>query len=216
MKLNRVWYFLNYFQDNLLVKQLYSKNSFAFDLSLKLAKNGFQTLGYSITEEEILSENQLKKIQSSCNNFIPALPNDVNLNGISYGKEFGLVLGSNGKVYYYGKGASLGLKAVGKNPSLKLNEIIISKTTNFTQVSVGHDGVHALLLNEDGTVYFAGEIRNIREMCVDLTIDLCLGTARRGEDGEQSKNRRQLKAVKPKKVSRIDGYFVTHISCNNG
>lgn len=42
------------------------------------------------------------------------------------------------------------------------------------------------------------------------------GTARRGEDGEQSKNRRQLKATKPKKVSKIDGYFITHISCNNG
>ncbi|XP_062536745.1 E3 ubiquitin-protein ligase highwire-like [Armigeres subalbatus] len=183
--------------DNLLVKQLYSKNSFAFDLNLKLAKNGFHTLGYSIIEEEILSENQLKKIQSSSNSFVPALPNEIHLAGISCGKEFGLVLGSNGKVFYYGKGASLGLKAVGKNPSLKLNEIIISKTTNFSQVAVGHDGVHALMLNEDGTVFFAG-------------------TARRGEDGEQSKNRRQLKAVKPKKVSKIDGYFITHVSCNNG
>ncbi|KAL9694804.1 hypothetical protein quinque_014089 [Culex quinquefasciatus] len=183
--------------DNLLVKQLYSKNSFAFDLNLKLAKNGFYTLGYSLFEEEILSENQLKKIQSTSNGFIPTLPNEVNLNGISCGKEFGLVVGSNGKVYYYGKGSSLGLKAVGKNPSLKLNEIVISKATNFTQVFVGHDGIHALLLNEDGTVFFAG-------------------TARRGEDGEQSKNRRQLKAVKPKKISKIDGYFIMNISCNNG
>lgn len=141
-----------------MVKQLYSKNSFAFDLSLKLAKNGFHTLGYSIIEEEILSENQLKKIQTSSNSFVPALPTDVHLNGISCGKEFGLVLGSNGKVYYYGKGASLGLKAVGKNPSLKPIEIVISKTTNFIQVAVGHDGIHALLLNEDGSVYFAGKI----------------------------------------------------------
>ncbi|XP_055587703.1 E3 ubiquitin-protein ligase highwire isoform X4 [Uranotaenia lowii] len=183
--------------DNLLVKQLYSKNSFAFDLNLKLAKNGFYTLGYSTFEEEILSENQLKKIQSTNNNFIPGLPNEVNLNGIVCGKEFGLVLGSNGKTFYYGKGGSLGLKAVGKNPSLKLNELIISKSTNFTQLAVGHDGIHALLLNEDGSVYFTG-------------------TARRGEDGEQSKNRRQLKAVKPKKVSKIDGYFITNVSCNNG
>ncbi|XP_058468268.1 E3 ubiquitin-protein ligase highwire isoform X2 [Malaya genurostris] len=183
--------------DNLLVKQLYSKNSFAFDLSLKLARNGFHTLGYSIFEEEILSENQQKKIQSSNNNFIPSLPVEVDLVGISCGKEFGLVLGSNGKVFYFGKGNSLGLKAVGKNPSMKLNEIVIPKPTSFTQVTVGHDGIHALLLNEDGTVYFAG-------------------TARRGEDGEQSKNRRQLKAMKPKKVGKVDGYFITNVSCNNG
>ncbi|XP_058840925.1 E3 ubiquitin-protein ligase highwire [Topomyia yanbarensis] len=73
----------------------------------------------------------------------------------------------------------------------------MSKASSFSQVSVGHDGIHALLLNEDGTVFFAG-------------------TARRGEDGEQSKNRRQLKAVKPKKISKIDGYFITNVSCNNG
>ncbi|XP_055618511.1 E3 ubiquitin-protein ligase highwire isoform X2 [Toxorhynchites rutilus septentrionalis] len=183
--------------DNLLVKQLYSRNSFAFDLNLKLAKDGFYTLGYSTFEEEILSENQLKKIQTTNNSFNPMLPNEINLSGISCGKEFGLVLGSNGKVFYYGKGNSLGLKAGGKNPNLKLNEIVISKASNFVQVAVGHDGIHALLLNEDGTVFFAG-------------------TTRRGEDGEQSKNRRQLKAVKPKKVSKMDGYFVTNISCNNG
>ncbi|XP_055524898.1 E3 ubiquitin-protein ligase highwire isoform X3 [Wyeomyia smithii] len=183
--------------DNLLVKQLYAKSTFAFDLNLKLARNGFFTLGYSIFEEEILSENQLKKIQNTNSSFIPALPNEVDLSGICCGKEFGIVLGNNGKVFYYGKGSSLGLKAVGKNPSLKLNEIVISKATTFSQVAVGHDGIHALLLNEDGSVFFAG-------------------TARRGEDGEQSKNRRQLKAIKPKKVSKIDGYFITHVSCNNG
>lgn len=42
------------------------------------------------------------------------------------------------------------------------------------------------------------------------------GTARRGEDGDTSKNRRQPKAVKPKKLSKIDSHFVVHASCNNG
>lgn len=42
------------------------------------------------------------------------------------------------------------------------------------------------------------------------------GTARRGEDGDSSKNRRQPKAVKPKKIGKVDGYFIVHASCNNG
>lgn len=44
-----------------------------------------------------------------------------------------------------------------------------------------------------------------------------VGTARRGEDGDhQSKNRRQPKAVKPKKISKVDGHCFVHASCNNG
>lgn len=43
-----------------------------------------------------------------------------------------------------------------------------------------------------------------------------IGTARRGEDGDTSKNRRQPKAVKPKKISKTDGHFIVHASCNNG
>ena len=42
------------------------------------------------------------------------------------------------------------------------------------------------------------------------------GTARRGEDGDSSKNRRQPKAVKPKKINKVDGHFIVHASCNNG
>lgn len=42
------------------------------------------------------------------------------------------------------------------------------------------------------------------------------GTARRGEDGDSSKNRRQPKAVKPKKISKVEGHFIVHASCNNG
>lgn len=42
------------------------------------------------------------------------------------------------------------------------------------------------------------------------------GTARRGEDGDSSKNRRQPKAVKPKKIGKIEGHFIVNASCNNG
>lgn len=42
------------------------------------------------------------------------------------------------------------------------------------------------------------------------------GTARRGEDGDSSKNRRQPKAVKPKRIGKIDGHIIVHASCNNG
>lgn len=129
--------------------------------------------------------------------FEPKLPNDVEIQSIVCGKEFGLVRASNGKIYYYGKSASLGLKSIGRTPTMKMTELIISKVSNIVQIAVGHDGVHALLVNDDGTVYFAG-------------------TARRGEDGDSSKNRRQPKASKPKKLSRIDGHVITQAACNNG
>lgn len=137
------------------------------------------------------------QIQTTFNQFEPKLPNDQDVVGISCGKEFGLVRAGNGKVYYYGKSASLGLKSVGKTPSLRMTELIISKVSNIVHISIGHDGIHAILVNDDGTVYFAG-------------------TARRGEDGDTSKNRRQPKAVKPKKLSKIESHFIVHASCNNG
>lgn len=70
-----------------------------------------------------------------------------------------------------------------------------SDTLSFLalQLSVGHDAGHALLLADDGTVYFAG-------------------TAKRGEDGDQSKARRQPKPVKPKKFSRMEGLNVVNVS----
>lgn len=52
----------------------------------------------------------------------------------------------------------MGLKSVGRTPTMKMTELIISKVSNIVQVAIGHDGVHALLINDDGTVYFAGKI----------------------------------------------------------
>lgn len=125
------------------------------------------------------------------------LSNETEIAGIVCGKEFGLIRSANGKIYYYGKSSALGLKSVGKTPSMKPIELIVAKFSNIVHATIGHDGMHAILINEDGSVYFAG-------------------TARRGEDGDSSKNRRQPKAVKPKKIGKIDGHFVTYASCNNG
>lgn len=182
--------------DNFVIKEIISSNDFSFDLTLNLAKRSFRTFGYTPFEEEILNNAQLQKIQSSFNCFVPALPDDSEICGIVSGKEFGLVMTSNNKVYYYGKGASLGLKSLIKSPSLKLSELTISKVSKIVQASLGHDGLHTLLLSDDGSVFFAG-------------------TVRRGEDGEISK-RRLLKPTKPKRISRLDNHFIVHVSSNNG
>ncbi|TMW42166.1 hypothetical protein DOY81_012755 [Sarcophaga bullata] len=172
-------------------------NSLPVELPLQLSRKRFRTLGYATFEEEVLNQNQILKIQASYNIFEPKIPNDVDLQEIVCGKEFGLVSATNGKVYYYGKSTALGLKSVGRTPIMKLTELIISKISRITHIAVGHDGIHALLVNDDGTVYFAG-------------------TARRGEDGDISKNRRQPKAVKPKKMTKIEGHVIVQAACNNG
>lgn len=60
-------------------------------------------------------------------------------------------------------------------------------------------------------IYFVFEPNYLTRLMFSL-----LGTARRGEDGDSSKNRRQPKAVKPKRISKIDGHVIVHASCNNG
>lgn len=181
--------------DNFVIKEIISQKD-SFDITLNLSKRIFQTYGYTLFEEEILNNSQLQRIQSSFNSFVPALPDDSEICGIVSGKEFGLVMSSNNKIYYYGKGASLGLKSLIKSPSLKLTELAISKVSKIVQTSLGHDGLHTLMLSDDGSVFFSG-------------------TARRGEDGEISK-RRLLKPNKPKRISRLDNQFIVHVSSNNG
>ncbi|XP_055684525.1 E3 ubiquitin-protein ligase highwire isoform X1 [Lutzomyia longipalpis] len=184
--------------DSLVVKQILPPVvGTVFDLPLKLARKTFRTLGYAAFEDEVLNQNQIQKIQSSYNPFEPKLMNDVEILSICCGKEFGLVRTPTGKVYYYGKAASLGLKSVGKSPTLRLTELIVSKSENIVHIAIGHDGVHAILVTDEGIVYFTG-------------------TARRGEDGDSSKNRRQPKAVKPKKIGKVEVASVVYASCNNG
>lgn len=42
-----------------------------------------------------------------------------------------------------------------------------------------------------------------------------LGLARRGEDGDQNKARRQPKPSKPKKMIKVDDKFIVHAACNS-
>ena len=79
------------------------------------------------------------------------------------------------------------------------NELSVARSPapKVTNLAIGHDGQHALIVCDDGLVYFAG-------------------TARRGEDGEQSKNRRQPKPVKPKKMTRVEGIHIVQAACNSG
>ncbi len=90
-----------------------------------------------------------------------------------------------------GKSNSLGHKQA--CPVGQWSELAISRAPRVNQFAVGHDGQHVLILGESGEVFFAG-------------------TARRGEDGDQSgKNRRQPKPAKPKKMAKADGINVVQV-----
>lgn len=68
------------------------------------------------------------------------------------------------------------------------------------QVSTGHDGNHALLLGEDGTIFF-------------------VGTAKRGEDGESAARpcHRFCKPSRVKKFAKMDfNLNPSYVACNHG
>lgn len=71
------------------------------------------------------------------------------------------------KIYYTGKYQSLGIKQGGPSAG-KWVELPITKSPKIIHFSVGHDGSHALLVAEDGSIFFTG-------------------SASKGEDGESSK-----------------------------
>lgn len=52
------------------------------------------------------------------------------------------------------------------------------------QVALGHEGVHAILVLDNGTALFTG-------------------VARRGEDGDANRHRRTPKPTRPKKILRV-------------
>lgn len=76
------------------------------------------------------------------------------------------------KIYYTGKYQSLGIKQGGPSAG-KWVELPITKSPKIVHFSVGHDGSHALLVAEDGSIFFTG-------------------SASKGEDGESSKLTDQL------------------------
>ncbi|XP_074945254.1 E3 ubiquitin-protein ligase MYCBP2 isoform X44 [Phalacrocorax aristotelis] len=112
------------------------------------------------------------------------------------GREFALMKTASGKIYYTGKYQSLGIKQGGPSAG-KWVELPITKSPKIIQFSVGHDGSHALLVAEDGSIFFTG-------------------SASKGEDGESTKSRRQSKPYKPKKIIKMEGKIVVSTACNNG
>ncbi|XP_053668136.1 E3 ubiquitin-protein ligase highwire [Anopheles marshallii] len=213
-------------EDILVVKQLYppmvssssggsTQNDTRPELRLKLAKNRYHTYGWAAFEEELVDNGGYQQPPGGlAPPVLESNPTGAGIQSISCGKEFGLVLVDDGKVLYWGRGTALGLKtsanvsgAIGcvmsapkATVSMKLNELtaLPKGITCFRQVAVGHEANHGLLLTGDGTVYFTG-------------------TAKRGEDGELAKtNRRQPKAIKPKRLNKLDGQTITFVACNNG
>lgn len=156
------------------------------ELPLKLARKCVDALGVATYEEDASAS-----VQTPIN-----IGTDDEISTICCGKEFGLIRTTSGKVLYSGKPSSLGIKQAGVRTS-KWSELAVTKSPKVTHCAVGHDGLHAILLTEDGSVFFTG-------------------TARRGEDGDQNKARRQPKPVKPKKMIKVDGRFVVSAACNNG
>ncbi|XP_050038840.1 E3 ubiquitin-protein ligase MYCBP2 [Dermacentor andersoni] len=153
------------------------------ELNLKLARKCVEIFGSGVFNEE--AEGCL--LDLGCEEE-PVI--------ITSGKEFALVKTASGKILYTGNAQSLGIKQTGTAAD-KWAELPITKCPKMTECSVGHDGTHALLVSENGAVFF-------------------VGAARRGEDGDVGKGRRQPKPMKPKKMLKMEGHFVVASACNNG
>ena len=125
---------------------------------------------------------------------------DDEVGSLGTGKEFSLMLTTSGKLYYSGKSSAISQKQ--PCPPGRWNEVLVSRSgsapASISHFSVGLDGLHALLVGEEGSVYFTG-------------------TSKRGEDADRTdRPRRQPKPSKPKKMSRMEGHSVVTTACNSG
>ncbi|XP_043461333.1 E3 ubiquitin-protein ligase MYCBP2 isoform X1 [Leptopilina heterotoma] len=120
---------------------------------------------------------------------------DDEIASVAAGKEFALLRTISGKLLYTGKGNCLGMK-LNTRPNRWL-EMALGKDAKVVDFSVGHEGYHAIFVLDDGSVLFAG-------------------TSRRGEDGESIKVRRPAKAMKPKKITKVESQVIVNSACNNG
>lgn len=59
-------------------------------------------------------------------------------------------------MFYCGKAASLGVKQASVKVG-KWSELTLTKSPKITHLAVGHEGLHAILLTEDGSVFFVGK-----------------------------------------------------------
>lgn len=134
-----------FLQDGFVVRMLNQNTipaSLISELPLKLARKCVDALGVAPFEEDGVSNT----INTGTDDEIAT---------ICAGKEFGLIRTTSGKVLYCGKGASLGMKQAGIRTG-KWFELALTKAPKITHIAVGHDGLHAILLTEDGAVFFAG------------------------------------------------------------
>ncbi|XP_064076475.1 E3 ubiquitin-protein ligase MYCBP2 [Vanessa tameamea] len=131
---------------------------------------------------------------------------DDPLMSISSGQDFGLLTTTSGKVYYTGKGSSLGYKVaipqtgrwtLMKETLFNKNETPNTRRCKVVQVALGHEGVHAILVLDNGSALFTG-------------------IARRGEDGDAIKHRRTPKPTRPKKILRAERHHIVYAACNYG
>uniref|UniRef100_H3A1N3 RCR-type E3 ubiquitin transferase n=1 Tax=Latimeria chalumnae TaxID=7897 RepID=H3A1N3_LATCH len=170
------------------------------ELQLKLARKCLHACGISLFD----LEKDLHIINSIASSFMgwlielrtPGTGFDDDSAVLGAGREFALMKTAAGKIYYTGKYQSLGIKQGGPAAG-KWVELPITKSPKIVQFSVGHDGSHALLVAEDGSVFFTG-------------------SSSKGEDGESTKSRRQAKPYKPKKMIKMEGKVALYTACNNG
>eukprot|EP00062_Callorhinchus_milii_P006572 gi/632947251/ref/XP_007888958.1/ PREDICTED: E3 ubiquitin-protein ligase MYCBP2 isoform X6 [Callorhinchus milii] len=171
--------------------------------------DGFVVRIYATSTESVLQQElQLKlarKCLHACGLSLFDLEKDLHIISTGFdeesallgaGREFALMKTANGKIYYTGKYQSLGIKQGGPTAG-KWVELPITKSPKIVQFSVGHDGSHALMVGDDGSVFFTG-------------------LASKGEDGESAKSRRQPKPYKPKKIIKIESKIAVYTACNNG
>lgn len=70
------------------------------------------------------------------------------------GKEFALLLTGQGKVYYCGNSQNIGLPQT--NSLDKWSQLEFPKPVKIVQIAVGHESNHALMMGEDGSLFFVG------------------------------------------------------------
>ena len=175
-----------------LIRELKTKNvNDLQDLPLKLARKCVDVFGASTVDPSSAAAAAHHTVDfSGCCDGEEAAD-------LRAGSDFALMVSAQGKLFYTGKSSAIGHKQ--PCPPGRWNEVTVSRSPKITQVAVGHDGGHALLLSDDGCVYFTG-------------------TAKRGEDGDAQggksghhHHRRAAKAVKPKRMSRVDGVNVVQV-----
>jgi E3 ubiquitin-protein ligase MYCBP2 len=123
------------------------------ELPLKLARKCVDVFGYASFDED----QATYILNPHCEDEIAY---------VAAGKEFMLLRTASGKLLYSGKGRCIGMRNNIK--SSRWLEVSIGKKYKVSSFGVGHEGQHAILILDDGSVLFAG-------------------TARRGEDGDSRK-----------------------------